>query len=272
MSIEYSENKVVLQCFNADEYPPIVLLNDEASFEIGGKDLKDMIDKVIFCAATDDTRPIYKGCSIEVSDNSIVAVALNGIRLGYNKKELQRDGAPMRFIAPSRSLSEVGKLVDIPDENVKVILQKSGAQFNIGSTTVITRLIEGNFIDYKKIVPNEFSVELVADKKQLEEAIERAGLILREEKGDIIKFELKEKAVEITSRSELGSIKETITASIKGKELIIAFNAKFLLDMLRNIDDEYVKMYFINSTSPCVIRPIEGDQYLYLILPMRIGA
>jgi DNA polymerase-3 subunit beta len=273
MTITYSENKVILQCLNADEYPPIMLLNDEESgFEVNGGDFKSMIDKVIFCAATDDTRPIYKGCSIETNGNAITAVALNGVRLGYNKRTLETDYGALKFIAPSRSLSEVGKLIDEPNEKVKVILQKNSAQFDIGGTTIVTRLIEGSFIDYKKIVPTEFSVEATADKKQMEEAIERANLILREEKGDIIKFEIKENVIEITSKSELGNIKETITAGIKGKDLAIAFNAKYLLDMLRNIDETYIKMHFINSTSPCVIKPLEGDEYLYLILPIKLSA
>lgn len=272
MTIGYSDNKVVLQCLNSDEYPPFSALNGENSFEIVGKEIKSMIDKVIFCAATDDSRPIYKGCNIEAGNGIATAVALNGIRLGYNKRELQTVGEPVKFIAPSRSLSEIGKLIDDPEGLVKVVLQKSFAQFTIGNTTVLSRLIEGNYIDYRKIVPAEFSIEVTVSKKQLEEAIERATLILREEKGDIIKLELKEKVIEITSRSELGSIKETVTAGIKGKEFIIAFNAKYLLDMLRNIDEEYIKMYFTNSTSPCVIRPIEGDEYMYLILPMKLQA
>ncbi|MDR2090266.1 MAG: DNA polymerase III subunit beta [Clostridiales bacterium] len=274
MTITYSENKVILQCLNADEYPPILLLSadNESGFEIDGKDFKNMLEKVIFCAATDDVRPIYKGCNIETAGNVITAVALNGVRLGYNKRILDGDFGELKFIAPSRSLSEVSKLIDEPEGKVKVILQKNSAQFNIGSTTIITRLIEGNFIDHKKIVPTEFSVEATADKKQMEEAIERASLILREEKGDIIKFEIKENAVEITSKSELGNIKETVTAGVKGKDLAIAFNAKYLLDMLRNIDETYIKMHFKNSTSPCVIKPIEGDAYLYLILPIKLNA
>jgi DNA polymerase-3 subunit beta len=273
MTITYSENKVILQCLNADEYPPILLLDGgDGGFEVDGKDFKIMLDKVIFCAATDDTRPIYKGCSIEAAGNIITAVALNGVRLGYNKRVLSEKYEALKFIAPSRSLSEVSKLIDEPNDKVKVILQKNSAQFNIGGTTVITRLIEGSFIDYRKIVPTEFSVEATTDKKQMEEAIERANLILREEKGDIIRFEIKENVIEITSKSELGNIRETITAAVKGKDLSIAFNAKYLLDMLRNIDEDYIKMHFINSTSPCVIKPIEGDAYLYLILPMKLNA
>jgi DNA polymerase-3 subunit beta len=273
MTITYSENNVTLQCLNSDEFPPILLLTDDASFSMTGKDLKNMLDKVIFCAATDDTRPIYKGCNIETSNETVTAVALNGVRLGFNKKELFNENGTdgFKFIVPARSLSEVSKLIDAPDEIVKVIVQKNSAQFCVGSTMIITRLIDGNYIDYRKIVPNEFSVEAVADKKQLEEAIERATLILREEKGDIIKIELRDKVIEITSKSELGNIRETITAAIKGKDLTIAFNAKYLLDMLRNIDEEFIKMYFINSTSPCVIRPPEGDYYLYLILPIKVN-
>jgi DNA polymerase-3 subunit beta len=273
MTIIYSDNKVVIQCLNVDEYPPINTLVDDAGFNIVGKELKSIIDNVIFCAATDDMRPIYKGCNIEASDGQIIAVALNGIRLGYNKRvKGVITSAPVKFISPSHSLNEVAKLIDTPDENVGVVVQKNSVQFNIGSTTVISRLIEGNYIDYRKIVPTEFSVDVSVDKKHIEEAIERAMLILRDEKSDIIRLEIKENSIEITSQSELGNIKETITASVKGKELIIAFNAKYLLEILRNIDEEYIKMYFINSTTPCVIKPIEGEEYLYLILPMKVQA
>jgi DNA polymerase-3 subunit beta len=95
---------------------------------------------------------------------------------------------------------------------------------------------------------------------------------LREEKNDIIKFDIKDNCIEITSRSELGNIKETVTANVKGKELTIAFNAKYFIESLRNIDEEFVKIYLTNSTSPCVIKSIEGDNYLYLILPIRMQA
>jgi len=269
MTIGYSENKVVLQCLRTEEYPPFVFLNDEGDVTVKGKDYKDIIEKVIFCTSNEDNRPILKGCSLEIRENEMRAVALNGYRLGFAQSESVITSKDTDIIIPARALHEITRLIG-DEDIVSIKTQRSFLQMNFSNTSVLARLIEGKFIDYRKIIPLDFGIEVTANKKQLEEAIERAVVIMRDEKVDVIRMEISENILIITTKSELGNIKESITVNKKGNDINIGFNAKYIIDSLKAIEGDFVRLKMIESTKPCVIEPIENKNCLYLVLPLKI--
>ena len=142
----------------------------------------------------------------------------------------------------------------------------------MGDTKVITRTLEGNFLDYKKIVPVDFSTEIVINKNQISDALERASLLSKVGQNNLVKFDIKESNLILTSNSEIGNIKEIINISMNGKDMFIAFNARYFMEAFRTTQDEFIKIKFNSASNPCVVVPADDSQeYLYLILPVRVG-
>ena len=141
---------------------------------------------------------------------------------------------------------------------------------DLNETRITTRLLDGDYLNYRQIIPQNFSTSLILNKDQLEDALERASLLSRIDKNNLVKFEITDKVMVLSSKSELGDIKENITISLTGNDLTIAFNARYFSEALRVTSDEFLKMSFMSPVAPCVITPNEGDEFLYLILPVRI--
>lgn len=270
LSIKYTDSVSNVQCLNPAEFPTIKNLTDADYFEVNAKDFKSLINKTIFSVAQDDSRPILKGTLLEIEDGFIKAVALDGYRLALAKKPIISASTNMKVIVPARSLSEISKLLEDDVETLKVYVQKNYLMVDINSTKIITRLLEGDFINYKQIIPSDFSSEVTINKAQLENALDRASLLSRIDKNNLVRFEVADKLMILSSKSDLGDIKENITIALDGKDLTIAFNARYFTEALRVIGDEFVKLNFKTTVAPCIITATESDEYLYLILPVRM--
>ena len=138
------------------------------------------------------------------------------------------------------------------------------------NTKIISRLIDGDFINYKQIIPKTFTSTVILNKSTFEEAIERTSVLSRVDRNNLVKFDIKEKLLTLTSNSDIGNIKENIGISLKGNDLTIAFNSRYFSECLRTINNEAIKIEFNMPSSPCVITPSDGDEFLFLILPVRI--
>lgn len=270
LKINYTDSESFIQCYDALEFPNLKIINDGDFFVITQRDLKTLINRSIFSTAVDDTRPILKGCLFEIKNDSIKSIGLDGYRLAYITKPLVSSNVETNIVVPAKSLNEIWKFLEDSDENVKVYIQKNFLMVEIDSTKIITRLIEGDFINYNQIIPKDFTTSLVINKSVFEEAIERTSVLSRVDKNNLVKFEIKDKILTLTSNSDIGNIKENIGISLKGNDLTIAFNSRYFSECLRTINDEAIKISFNTPSSPCIITPSEGDDYLFLILPVRI--
>ena len=141
---------------------------------------------------------------------------------------------------------------------------------SLGSTKVVTRLLDGDFINYRQVIPSNTTSTITINKKQLEDGLERASLLAKMDKNNLVKFEIRDKLLTITSQSDIGNVTENITISLEGRDLSIAFNARYVSDCLRNIEDDFIKINFTSPIAPCTITKSENSEYLYLILPVRI--
>ena len=270
MTIKYTDSVSNVQCLNLSEFPTIKKLNDADSFDINSKDFKNLINKTIFSVAQDDSRPILKGTLLELENGFINAVALDGYRLALCKKPIVASTNNFKVIVPARSLSEISKLLEENIDNVKVFVQKNYLMVEVDSTKIITRLLDGDFINYRQIIPSDFSSLVTVNKEQLEDGLERASLLSRIDKNNLVKFEISDKLMILSSKSDLGDIKENITISLEGKDLTIAFNSRYFSEALRVINDEFIKLNFKTTVAPCIITSTNSDEYLYLILPVRM--
>ena len=271
IKVSYTDSEGYIQCYKADEFPNFKEIESEKYFEMRQKDLKDIINKTIFAVALNDNRPILKGVLFEVNDNKLTSVALDGYRMAKCVKTLIGNYEPFSIIIPSRSLSEISKLVSESEDSVKVVLQKNYLMIKLDGVEILTRLIEGEFINYRHLIPNEFTTTAVINHMQFENTLERASLLARVDKNNIVKFDVKENNILITSNSEIGNIRENILVNLTGADIVVAFNSRYFMDVLKVLQDDFIKLNLNSAYSPCAVTPVEGDEYFYLILPVKLA-
>ena len=269
MIIKYDDSQSIIQCYNVSEYPSFKKVETMEYFGITKKDLKTIINKTIFSVAVDDSRPILKGVLFDIDKNTLNAIALDGYRLAKVKKNIISN-LTMNIVIPAKSLSEISRLLDDSDDIINVYVDKSTLMVDFGDTKLTTRLLEGDFVNYKQIIPMNYETFVIVNKNQLEDALERVSLLSKIGQNNFVKFDIKESSLNLTSNSEIGNIKEKISAVLNGKDVTIAFNPRFILESLKANSEEFVKLCLNTASNPCVIVPTEGDEFLYLILPVRM--
>lgn len=269
LKIKYSDSEVTIQCLNAIEYPTIQKIDNAQFFTINQLDFKELIDKTIFSVALDDSRPILKGCLFEVEENKITSVALDGFRLAKATMPIKEQTARVSVIVPGRSLNEISKLLSENDENIRVFIQRNYLMVQVDNTKIITRLIDGEFINYNNIINNDFSTIITINKAQFEDALDRASILSRVSNDNSVKLFIKDQLLTLSSQSEIGNVTEKLPIVLEGNELNISFDSRFIKDCLRVCKDEFLKLCFTTSISPCIIKANENDSYLFLILPLK---
>ena len=269
LRISYSDSEGYIQCMDVLEFPELKNVDKVEYFEINRADFKNLINSVIFAVAVDDSRPILKGVLFEINDNNVRAVALDGFRMAMANKKLVATTSNFSFIVPARSLAEISRMLD-SDGSVKVYVHSNNLMVDMIDTVITTRLLEGQFINYRQILNSNFNTTVSIKKSQLEDAIDRASLLSKGDKNSRVKFDISESSLVLTSDSEIGNVKENITVSTKGADITIAFNSKYFIDCLRATEDEYIKINLSNAISHCIVTPSDNEDYLFLILPVRM--
>lgn len=273
-SIRCMNSKSNLAGMNPMEYPEMAEVNSGVTVKIPQNQLREMISRVVFAIATDESRQILTGCLLEVSHDEARMVALDGFRLAMQKIfqpfELPEGQDTLKAVIPGRVLNELSKILMDEEDFCTLLFDHTRMQATFGNTRLSTVLLAGEYIDYRKILPPAFKTQAKADRVQVQNAIDRASLMAREGKNNLIRMSFSENGLSITSNAELGDVLEEMDATLTGDPIEIAFNAKYITDVIRNITDSDLCMKFNSNVSPCVVCPTEGDQYLYLILPVRV--
>lgn len=273
------ENNMHIKCENTkfnilgqsfEEYPHLPELDEEKSFHISKDLLKSMIKQTIFATAQDETRPILTGALLEVEDSEASLIALDGYRLALKKVKIDYEDN-LKVVIPAKTLSEVSKIVDEEEKDIKLSTTENHIIFSAGNTVITSRLLEGQFLNYRDIVRNEYKTKTIVNTKQFQNSIERASLLAREGKNNLIKLDISDDTVVITSNSELGDVYEVISAEIEGDNIEIAFNSKYILDGIRAIESEEVELYLTSNVNPCIMKPLHDESYTYLVLPVRLA-
>ncbi len=281
ITVEEKNNNVLIKCSNsefnivgspADEFPKL-MNNEELSEKIlFDKDiLKEMIDKTSFSASIDESRGVITGVLIELKENVCNMVALDGFRMAVARENMNSNNEK-NIIIPAKTINEISKIINDLDfeGNVDFYMNNKKATFIIDDTKVELSLLDGNFVDYNNILPKESKIKVIVNKGDLLESIERASLLAKVGKNNLIKLDIKGNNIEITSKSEEGNVKENVLITKEGEDLVIGFNSKYLIDALKVINDDEIKILFNTPVSPCLITPLSGNNYEYLVLPVRI--
>ena len=277
------KNLLVIECegslyklatMNPDEFPELPQINIENSIEIEQNSLKEMIRKTIFAVSTEENRPIFTGCLFQISNNKLNVVAVDGFRLAWKSKFLQNKINDFTAVIPGRTLNEINKIISDSFDNIKIGVAKNQALFEMENCKVVTRLLDGEFLNYSSVIPENWETRIRVNRDILQNCFERISLIssssIEKEKKYPVKVLVEIGKVTISCTNQTGDAKEEIYIESEGKNLEAGFNPKYFLDALRAIDDEEVFVDFGTSISPCVIRPVEEGDYTYMILPIRL--
>lgn len=259
-----------LQGLEPYEYPEVPQVEKRQQIKLTQDVFKEMIQQTIFAVATDETRPILTGALLEIESGSMVMVCLDGYRLALRREALSENDVNISIIVPGKSLNEISRILEDEELDLYINVGDKHVHFDLGDTQIISRLLEGEFVNYKQIIPQEYKTRVKVDKLLLEEGLERASLMSRELENNLIKLNVEDDKLVITSNSDIGRIYERIPIIMEGKNIEIAFNARYLLDVMRVVKDDEICLDFTTNVSPCIVRPLEGDAYCYLVLPVRL--
>lgn len=271
VKISSAKSEFHLHLINEDEYPKFPTINAEQSITINDTMLKELIKKTIFSCSTDEARPLFTGILVEVDNEKITFVGTNTHRLAikslpYNSNET------ISMIIPSKVLTEIARNLnnEIPQQ-VTLSLLKNQIMAVIDNIVIVSRLIEGKFPDYRRVIPPKFSITSKVNVKELAGAVERVALFSTDGDYSVIKMSVSENEIIISSSSpDVGTGKEVISCHSEGDELNVAFNSKYILDILKNLESEQVTLSMNTSLSPVCVTSEEDKDYIYIVTPIRV--
>ncbi len=273
LEIECENSLYKLATMNPEEFPELPKINIDNSVKLEQTTLKNMIRKTIFAVSTEENRPIFTGSLFEVVDNQLNVVAVDGYRLALKSKEVEESNN-FSCVIPGKTLNEVNKIISDSFDVITVGIAKNQALFEMENCKIVTRLLDGEFLKYSNAIPQNWETRIKVNKSQLQNCFERILLIsassIEKEKKYPVKISIEIGRVTISCSNQTGDAKEEILVDTEGKELEVGFNPRFFIDALKAIDDEEVFVEFGTNRSPCIIRPIEAGDYVYMILPIKM--
>lgn len=231
--------------------------------------LKEVVRQTIFSISDNDNNKLMTGELFDISENVLKVVSLDGHRISIRKIELKNSYEPKKVVVPGKTLNEVSKILSgDADKDVNIFFTPKHIIFEFDNTTVVSRLIEGEYFKIDKMLSSDYETKVSINKKELLSCIDRATLLVKEGDKKPIIINITDGSMELKINSIIGSMNEDIDIEKQGKDLMIGFNPKFLIDALRVIDDEQIDIYLVNPKAPCFIRDAE-EKYIYMILPVN---
>ena len=262
-----------LNGLDAEEYPHLPQISEEHVFKIPTDLLKGLIRQTVFSVSTSETRPILTGVNWKVENNELICIATDSHRLALRKAKLEAENTGnYNVVIPGKSLTELSKILDDSSESVDIVITENQVLFKAKHLLFFSRLLEGNYPDTGRLIPTESKTDVVVNTKEFLHAIDRASLLAREGRNNVVKFSTIEGgAIEVSSNTpEIGTVVEEIQSqSIDGEDLKISFSAKYMMDALKALEGTEIQISFTGAMRPFVIRPLHDDSILQLILPVR---
>lgn len=272
VSIRGGASSFKITAMDAEDYPDLPDVNSEKGISIPQSALREMIGGTIFSVSENQARPIHTGCLIEVRDESITMVAVDSFRLARRTWHSEKSiGREMKFVVPATGLREVEKILSDTDEEVVFTLGDKHILFEIGDATLVCRILEGEFIDWRRVVPTNSTTILTANVAALMSSIERVSLIVSEKIKSPVRCIFGENMADFRTTNTIGTAHDTCDIAGNGGELEIGFNCRYLLDALRAVPSEEVTLELQNGLSPIVFTPVdEKKDFAYMVLPVRL--
>ncbi len=257
---------------SGEDFAYLPIIEKNGTIVVSQFTLKEVIRQTIFSIADNESNKLMTGELFEIHDNILRVVSLDGHRLSIRKIELKQQYSDKKIVVPGKTLMEVSKILSGEAESeVCMYFTNNHIVFEFDRTVVVSRLIEGEYFKIDQMLSNDYETKVKINKKELLNCIDRATLLVKEGDKKPIIINIGDEIMELKIKSQLGSMNEDIVINKEGKDLMIGFNPKFLIDALRVIDDEEVDLYLMNAKAPCFIKD-EDENYIYLILPVNFNA
>ena len=259
---------------SAADYPELPSFDAVNSVALPQRVLKDMINRTLFAVSADEVRPIYTGTLFEIEGEELTLVSVDGYRLAKRTEKLE--GAEMEqcsFVVPGSTLSDVEKICGDEDEPIRLAVGSKHVSFSVGDTVVISRRLEGEFLNYRKSIPEEFQHEIRVDKGELLASIDRVSLIVSEKNSSPVRLTLNDGTIDLLCTTPIGRAEDVCTCEGSGEGMLIGFNDRYMKDALRAAGTDELLLCVNTASSPCIIRAADGgDSFTYMVLPVRLHA
>ncbi len=252
------------------EYPELPRVEELEEIKIDAPVLKDMIRETVFAVSDNFSKPIYTGSLFDIEPGVLRIVAVDGFRMAIREEQVECE-LTTKFVVPSKTQQEIIRLIS-NEEKVEIIVGSRHIAFKIEKYTIISRLIEGTFLDYKTTVPSKCTTEFKINKRILSSAVERMLPMTGEKIQSPVRANVTPDEIKLSCTTSVGKATDSIMISAIGQEVVIGFNNRYMLDALKNADTDEVKIEMSGSLSPIIIKPVEGNAFLYLVVPMRLSA
>ena len=264
--------KFIVPCLNADIYPDLPIIEKSNSFKLKQSILHSMIRQTIFSVSTNEAKPILKGILFDIIDNEIYIVSSDTIKMAIRKESFENNiKNNFSFIVPGKALSELIKIMNDSDDEIYIGLSSHHITFEFDNAKIISRLIEGEFINYKSIIPKSFKSTIKIKLSDFQKAIERASILISEKARYAVRCSFEFDSIIISCKTADGhSLKDEIRASIEGDNLEIGFNNKYLLDILNACECDEICIGLNSPMTSICITPVDNDKFIFLISPMRL--
>jgi DNA polymerase-3 subunit beta len=273
LSVNSSSSSTKIKCISADEFPLIPKVDKDQEFTIKSDDFQEAIMETVFAASTNTSRPVLSGVYLTLNDSSLKMVATDSYRLAEKKLKIDnKSSAQADCIVPGRTMHELGKILAKAEEkDLNIVVSKNQILFSIGSVELISRLIEGKFPDYTKIIPAAGKTSFSISVEDLSLVLKRVSLFARENNNSVKLAATNDGKLTVSSEeTRVGEEKAEVLIKMDGENNKISLNAQYLLDVLTYVACDKVKISITDKVSPAAIMPVDGDDYVYIIMPLKV--
>lgn len=274
--IKCGNSKFNINGISAEEFPEIPKFDADFNITLSQKQLKDIVRHTIFAVGTSESKLILTGCLLEAYGTHINMVAVDGFRLALKKITTENETVSgylgdVSLVIPSKTLNELTKIIEDSDGDIKILCSQKNVRFEFENVVFTSRLLEGDYIDYKKIIPQEFKTTVKASVRSLVDAVERASLIITSDvaKSPVV-MKISNGEIFINCETSAGKVEEFIPIEMTGDDIEIGFNNRYMLEALRGATGDEIYLNFVGSINPCLITPVEGDSFKFIVLPVRL--
>ena len=274
LTITSESSEFNLVTLHPDDFSLVEQIHDQDHVNIDSFAMKELIDLTNYAAATDEDRPVFTGALLEIKENEVTMVATDTHRMAVKKITIDEPATtPMRAIIPTKTLAEVSRL--LPTDNpamINIIWNRTQIVFNFESIYIISRLIEGTYPEYEKVIPSQFDSSAVIDRREFAGAVDRVSLLAKDISYNVIRYDWSESNVTLsTQNTEIGMAKEDVAVEFKGTPFTISFNGRYISDILRHSTGDNIHL-FLKQNGPVVIRQDNNPNYTYVVTPVRTNA
>lgn len=258
----------------AEDFPELPSVEYQQSFSIPQRSLRDMLGQTLFAVSDNESRPIHTGALLEVGDESLTVVAVDGFRLALRREAIEhRENGNFSFVVPGAALSEVERICEDSDAPITVCQGSRHVMFQTGDTILIARRLEGEFLAWRQAIPRNNTIKVEGETRMLSSSIERVSLIISDKLKSPLRCVFGDGVLKLSTKTAIGDAADQCPITGDGGNLEIGFNNKYLMDALKAVPAQKIRLELTSGVSPCVILPTEGEEkFLYMVLPVRLKA